>query len=145
MPPGFHIATDDGLISVQVRDQIDLVDLYELTKAVLADEDYDPALPLVVDLRGMRLTLERDALEPFSKFVTDRFKGRQGSMAVVIDGDMSRKLAAAIYWLACAVGGSEVFDDYDHAMKWLMRKEFVGSEGPTIVQLDEHRDAPSAC
>lgn len=145
MPPGFHIATDDGLISVQVRDEIDLVDLYELAKDVLDDDAYDPALPLVVDLRGMRLTLERDALMPFSRFIMGSFKGRGGSMAVVIDGDMSRKLSAAVYWLACGVGGTEVFDDYDHAMKWLMRKEFVGIEQPTVIQLDEHRNAPNAC
>ena len=145
MAPGFHIATDDGLISVQVGDQIDLVDLYELAKDVLDDDAYDPALPLLADLRGMRLTLEQNALKPFSRFVLGRFKGRRGSMAVVIDGDMSRQLSAAVYWLACAVGGTEVFDDYDHAMKWLMRKEFVGAEQPTVIRLDEHRNAPSAC
>ena len=55
-------------------------------------------------------------------------------MAVVIDGEMSRELSAAIYWLACAVGGTEVFDDYDHALRWLIRKEFA-------AEPDEHRAA----
>ena len=54
-------------------------------------------------------------------------------MAAVIDGDMSRDLVAGIYWLACAVGGTEVFDDYDHALKWLIRREFVNTPPPNVV------------
>lgn len=131
MSPGFHIADDEGLITIQVQTDIDLAELYELAKSVLESDDYDTDLPLLVDLRGMRLELARSALEPFSQFVVGSFSGREGSIAVVIDGDMSGKLAAAVYWLACAVGHTEVFDDYDHALKWLIRREFAGS--PTGV------------
>ena len=126
-PPGFHIAVEDGLISVQVGSHIDLVDLYELAKSVLAASDYADGLPLLVDLRGMRLELVREAAEPFARFIIGGFSGREGSMAVIIDGDMHSKLCAAVYWLSCAVGGTEVFDDYDHAMKWLIRREFAGA------------------
>jgi len=128
MSPGFHIATDEGLISVQVPAQIDLVDLYELAKSVLNEPDYDQGLPLLLDLRGMRLELISSAAEPFAQFIINSFSGRNGSMAVVIDTDMSRKLSAAVYWLACAVGGTEVFDDYDHALKWLIRREFAEAQ-----------------
>lgn len=126
MTAGFHIATDEGLISIQVPGEIDLVDLFELAKTVVNEADYDPALPLLLDLRGMRLEIVRAAAEPFSSFMIQNFRGRQGSMAVIIDTEMSRKLSAAIYWLACAVGSTEVFDDYDHALKWLIRREFAG-------------------
>jgi len=128
MSPGFHIADEEGLISVRVQEDIDLVQLYELARSVLDSDDYDDELPLLVDLRGMRLTLERDAVDPFSQFIIRHFSGREGSIAVVIDGDMTGKLAAAVYWLACAVGHSEVFDDYDHALKWLIRREFAGAD-----------------
>lgn len=133
MPPGYHIANDDGLISIQVADEIDLAELYELAKSVLSSTDYAAELPLLADLRGMRLELNRDAAKPFSNFVINNFRNRPVSMAVVIDGDMNRELSAAIYWLACAVGRTEVFDDYDHALKWLIRREFAHSPPPNIA------------
>ena len=61
MAPVYHIASDDGLISIQVGSEIDLAELYDLAKSVLASENYDPELPLVMDLRGMRLDWHRDA------------------------------------------------------------------------------------
>lgn len=135
MAPVYHIASDDGLISIQVGSEIDLAELYDLAKSVLASEDYDPELPLVMDLRGMRLDWHPDATEPFARFMIDNFRGRHGSMAVVIDTEMSRELVANVYWLACAVGGTEVFDDYDHALKWLIRREFANGEAPSAVSL----------
>ena len=126
MSPDYHIATDDGLITVQARSDITLTDLFDLARNLLAEPDYDPGLPLLVDLRDMRLDLRSEASEPFTRFVIEEFKDRPGTMAVVIDGEMSRELSAATYWLACAVGGTEVFDDYDHALRWLIRKEFAG-------------------
>ncbi len=139
MAPGYHIASDDGLISIQVGSSIDLVDLYELARNLLESEDYDPELPLVMDLRGMELELKRDAVEPFTRFAIERFRNRPGSMAVVIDPAMSRELVAGIYWLACAVGGTEVFDDYDHALKWLIRREFAHDPPPNVVLLSDRR------
>lgn len=133
MAPAYHIASDDGLISIQVGSEIDLAELYELAKSVLSSQDYDPELPLVVDLRGMRLDWHQDATDPFTRFIIDNFKNRPGSMAVVIDGDMERELVAGIYWLACAVGSTEVFDDYDHALKWLIRREFANTPPPGVV------------
>jgi hypothetical protein len=131
MSPGFHIAEEEGLISIQVRNAIDLADLHDLAKDMLDSDEYDAELPLLVDLRGMRLELARRAVAPFNEFIVSSFGGRQGSIAVVIDGDMSGKLAAAVFWLACAVGHTEVFDDYDHALKWLIRQEFAAGSNET--------------
>ncbi len=135
MAPAFHIASDDGLISIRVSNEIDLAELYELSKAVLSSDDYDPELPLITDLRGMRLDWHKDATAPFTRFMIDNFRNRPGSMAVVIDSDMHRDLVAGIYWLACAIGGTEVFDDYDHALKWLIRREFVNTLPENVVHL----------
>ena len=137
MEPAYHIATDDGLISIQVGSDIDLAEFYDLTKALLASPDYDAELPMVADLRGMQLNWNRRAAKPFSKYVIDRFRNRPGSMAVVIDPDLDSQLTAGIYWLVCAVGGTEVFDDYDHAMKWLIRKEFANVTPPGVADLTE--------
>lgn len=141
MSPAYHIANDDGLISTQVSDDIDLVALYELAKNILESDDYATDLPFLIDLRGMRLDFNEDAAEPFSTFIIDRFRNRTGSMAVVLDGEMDRKLSAGIYWLACAVGGTEVFDEYDHALKWLIRREFAHVTPPNVVCMADHATA----
>lgn len=127
MSPGYHIASDDGLITVQVRCTVTLADLQRLAETILADQNYDPVLPLLFDLRNMRLDLNAEATETFSRFVVANFRDRAGSMAVIIDGDMNRALSAGIFWLSCAVGGTEVFEDYDHALRWLIRREFAPS------------------
>ena len=137
MAPAYHIGSDDGLISIQVTSEIDLADLYELAKSVVSSADYEPELPLIVDLRGMRLDWRQDATAPFTRFIIDNFKDRDGSMAVVLDGDMGSELVAGIYWLACAVGGTEVFDDYDHALKWLIRREFAETAPENVVPFSE--------
>jgi len=141
MAPAYHIASDDGLITIQVGDSIDLAELYELAKSVLAASDYDPELPLLADLRGMKLDWNHKAREPFSRFVIDRFRGRPASIAIVLDPDMSDELVAAIYWLSCAIGDAEVFDDYDHALKWLIRREFAHESAPNVVRLADHQTA----
>ena len=134
MSSEYHIATDDGLITVQVRNRITLADLHELAEAILNASEYDPGLPLLADLRDMRLDLGAETTEPFCRFIIEKFNGRAGTIAVVIDGEMSSELSAGIYWLACAVDGTEVFDDYDHALRWLIRKEFAHqSEGVRAV------------
>ena len=138
MSPAYHIANDDGLISIQVHDEIDLVALYELTKSLLNSDGYAADLPLIVDLRGMRLEINKDAAGPFGAFVINNFRNRPGSIAVVIDGDMSRELSADTYWLACAIGGTEVFDDYDQALKWLIRREFAQQTPPNVVSISDH-------
>ena len=71
MSPEYHIATDDGLITVQVRSTITVAELHELTEAILTEPDYDPCLPLLADLRGMRLDLGAESAEPFTGFVIE--------------------------------------------------------------------------
>ena len=127
MSPAYHIATDEGLITLQAGGAQNLADIRRLVADVLAAEDYDAELPLLIDLRSLRVTLEPTATAEVADYIIEHFRGRRGSVAVVVDGDMSRKLTAAIYWLACALGCAEVFDDYDLALKWLIRREFAGT------------------
>jgi len=126
MPATYFISPDEGLITVKVDGNIELEELFGLARGLHEDARYDPDLPLLADLRGMRLELANAASEPFSDFVISRFGSpRNASMAVVVDNDMDRELVAAVYWLSCAVGGNEMFEDYDLALKWLMRREFA--------------------
>jgi hypothetical protein len=126
MPSVYHINKDEGLITVQIQEQVDLVEVFETARDLHDHADYDPALPLLVDLRSMRLALEGAALKPFNRYIIGHFgKTRSASIAVVVDHEMNRDLCAAIYWLNCAVTGCEMFEDYDMALKWLIRRDFA--------------------
>lgn len=126
MPSEFHINKDEGLITVQINEEVDLVEIFETARNLHDHADYDPALPLLVDLRGMRLTLEEAALKPFNRYIIWHFgDSRTASIAVVVDHEMDRELCAAVYWLTCAVSGCEMFEDYELALKWLIRREFA--------------------
>ena len=129
MPATHHINSDEGLITVRITGQVDLVEVFEAARDLYDDADYDPALPLLADLRGMRLTLHAAALKPFNRFIISHFgKPRSASIAVVVDHEMDKELCAAVYWLNCAVNGSEMFEDYDQALRWLIRREFAAAE-----------------
>jgi hypothetical protein len=127
MPAAYFINPDEGLVTVRVEGEVDARTLLDTARGLHDDPTYDPSLPLLADLRGMRLALDPSSLEPLNEFIIDRFRAppRDASMAVVVDGDMDHKLCAAVYWLSCAVGGNEMFEDYELALKWLMRREFA--------------------
>lgn len=129
MPATHHINPDEGLITVKITGQVDLVEVFEAARDLHDDPAYDPALPLLADLRGMRVALHTEALKPFNRFIISHFgKPRSASIAVVVDEEMDKELCAAVYWLNCAVNGSEMFEDYDLALKWLIRREFAAVE-----------------
>ncbi len=126
MPVEHHIADDASITTVQVSGSVVPDELQAGVEALIADPGYDPALPLLVDLRGMEIELDCRALEPFNGFVIEHLGlSRAASMAVVIDNDLESELCAAIYWLSCAVYGTELFEDYDLAIKWLFRRDLA--------------------
>lgn len=129
MPAAYHISEDQELITIHVDDIVDIDDLQSTAGDLLQEPDYDPALPLLVDLRGMQLTPNRSKQESFGEFMISHFgPERSASIAVVIDQGLEAKLCAAIYWLCCAVHRTELFDDYELALKWLFKREL----GPSL-------------
>jgi len=134
MPVAYHISADDGLITVQINSQVDLADLYEIAKSLLNDPQYDPVLPLLLDLRNMQLNIVGAALAPFNQFIISSYgRDRDASIAVVIDQDLDAQRCADIYWLACAVGSAELFEQYDQALKWLIKREFADPASATTA------------
>lgn len=127
VPAAYFIEPDEGLITVRVEGDVDIEEVFAAARGLHEDPAYDPSLPLLADLRGMRMALDPVAVEPLNEFIITRFGAppRNASMAIVVDGDMGGKLCAAIYWLSCAIGGNEMFEDYELALKWLMRREFA--------------------
>ena len=82
MPVEHHIADDASITTVQVSGSVVPDELQAGVEALIADPGYDPALPLLVDLRGMEIELDCRALEPFNGFVIEHLGlSRAASMA----------------------------------------------------------------
>jgi hypothetical protein len=125
MPVGYHINPDEGLITVTADGPLPLAELTRTGEALLADATYDPTLPQLVDLRGMRPRPVGD-LATLKQFVENVYRERAlASVAVVIDKRLESAHCADIFLLTCALHDAELFADYEQALRWLMRRAFA--------------------
>ena len=130
MSAAYHINTEDEFISFNFDAEVNLIDLYELLRDLLEDPEFQSAWPQLMDLRNIELDLKPGALKPFVRYLTNTYSPRvDAAVAVVLDSDMSAELYAGIYRLACGLPGTEVFDDYGQAIKWLLQPGWGGSVG----------------
>ncbi len=128
MPCGYHINNDDGLVSITGKTEVDLDDACDLGHTILNDPDFDPTLPQLVDLRGLALTRTNASTKAFEVFVLSRYRPAvQASMAVVVDDSLDQLSLAGLYHLCSNMAKTELFDNYEQAIKWLMRREFKAS------------------
>lgn len=126
MPCGYHMNLDDGLITVNGADARTFTDLLSVGQDLLADPRFDPELPQLVDLRGMQVQRDVQSSASLRQFALKAYRPQvHSSVAVVVDDHLTNDLLAAIYHLVCALEQTELFDHYDHAIKWLMRREFA--------------------
>jgi hypothetical protein len=124
----YHINTDDEFISFSFADEVNLIDFYELLQDLLNDPGFQPAWPQLMDLRNIDLDLKPGALKPFVKYLAATYSPRvDGVVAVVLDSKMSADFYAGVYRLACSLPGTEVFDDYGQAIKWLLQQGWKNS------------------
>ena len=126
MAAAYHINDDAGLITVRAEGNVDPKTLQAVGRALLQDAGFDPGLPQVMDFRGLRLPGDPVALADLTAFVEQEFGSQlSGSVAVVIDEDLEAGLCADVYQVTCTVARAELFEDYDQALRWIMRREFV--------------------
>ena len=123
MTAEYHVNAEDEFLAVRLQGAVDLVEVYELARAILSDGAFDRAWPQLVDARGAAVQIRSGAMRPFAHYVVRQYRPQaSGPMAVVIDGDVDGELTAAIFRLVCAMPDTEVFDDYALAIKWLLKR-----------------------
>lgn len=126
----YHINTSDELTTVEATGDICSQELVQLALNLTMDVDYDPALPTLIDLRGMVVDRDNVANDPDARGRLEALSRTRhahdqcGSMAVVVDSDLDSTLCADVHWLCCVASKAEMFDSYDMAIKWLYRREF---------------------
>lgn len=126
MPCGYHMNLEDGLVTISGADELTMAAFVDLGEQVLSDPSFDPYVPQLVDLRGLQVASDQVGGKQLRDFVLAVYRPRvQSSIAVVIDGSLHERAVAGLYHLCCAMDATELFDQYDQALKWLMRREFV--------------------
>ena len=126
MPSGYHIDVDAGLILLSGTDEVDITQAIAVGRAVLADPAFDTRLAQLVDLRGLKLLRDAATSAQFRDFALREYAVcLQTSMAVVVDDSLDQRSLASLYHLTSRMPRTELFDDYDTAMRWLMRREFA--------------------
>jgi hypothetical protein len=126
MAVAYHISSEQGLVTVTGSDVVDIGEACDLGRTMLADVSLEPALPHLIDLRGLTISRTPAQSQEFRDFVLTEYATKiQGSIAIVIDAVLDERSCAALYLLTCAVESAELFDSYDQALKWLMKREFV--------------------
>ena len=126
MPCGYHMNLDDGLITVDGSDATNFNDLLSVGQDLLADPQFDPNLPQLVDLRGMQVARDSQSSASLRHFAVKAYRPRiHSSVAVVVDDSIASEMLASIYHLICTLEQTELFDHYEQALKWLMWREFA--------------------
>lgn len=126
MPSGYTISHDQGLIAIHGADLVSIPVAIEIGRSILNDPKFDPQLAQLFDLRGLIIERSRQEAEEFRHFALfEYFPKVRGAVAVVVDDSLARIPLADLYHLTAQVDFVEMFDSYDQALRWLMRRAFV--------------------
>ncbi|MEQ8692586.1 MAG: hypothetical protein RIC89_17350 [Pseudomonadales bacterium] len=126
MPCDYHINPNEGLVTITGSAEVSLAEAISTGRSLLVDQAYDPDLPHLIDLRDLRVDMSTQNPEVFRDFVLHEYRHRvTGLVAVVVNDSLQRRALAALYLLTSQVAQSELFDDYNLALRWLMRHEFA--------------------
>ena len=120
----YQIDAADGLIHVQGTAEIGLTDIFACGERLLADVAFDPHLPQLIDLR--EANIDPSCLQPGpASIFAHRFNSVvRASVAVVVAQGLARDEVAELYRVICMLDHAELFDEYEQALRWLIRTEF---------------------
>lgn len=127
MPLGFHISTDEGLVTITASQVVDPIEACGVLTEVLEHPHFTPDLAQLIDLRELDIA-QHDPLqlERLEQFLISRYRPRvDATVAVLVDGALDRISLAAIFHLVCRLPQTELFDYFEHAIRWLIRHEFA--------------------
>jgi len=106
--------------------EIALDQVEAVARECLQDPSFDPYLPQLVDLRGLNLTRTKSTSASFRNFLLHQYRPRvESSMAIVVDESLEEGALAGLYHMSCSMDRTELFDNYEQGLKWLMRREFA--------------------
>ena len=135
MSTSYDINEELGLVTVKITDEVDLLDLCAIGSSLLDDPALNAELPHLVDARGIRPICNRPLTTLLKRFLTTEYAPSiKGSIAIVIDDSLDNKACATLFHISCQMQNTELFDRYEQALKWLMKREFA-AHPPRLKQV----------
>lgn len=124
----FHSNQEEGLTTINGDGPVTWDCLHEVLQELLDSGEEHATLPHVIDLRAADIDFSDTTMDIFGEFFAVRFGAEvTGSIAIVIKDGLDPDICAMFYKVASSVDHTELFDDYNHAMRWLMRREFANT------------------
>ena len=122
----YHINLRDELITLTASGDVSSSEACVCIDEMLNDAEFDPTLPQLVDLRTA-LPVGSDAdLGNFERVLLGDYGPRlNASVAIVVNAEWTEDQCAKAFWLSCALHRAELFDDWNQACKWLIKREFT--------------------
>lgn len=132
----YHINAEDGLISMRADAELTLAELHGCGEQLMADQAFDATLPHLIDLREANIQALCANEQTLARTFVQRYNSTvHSSIAVLVDGIATAEgnLLADVYRLTCSLERAELFDSYEHALRWLVHKAIAptgGTEAP---------------
>ncbi len=129
MSSHYDINLDNGLVTIKNSASTPLTEAWQVARQLLDDPRHDSSLPHLVDLRDLVVTHTAAERDTFVKFMLDEFHpGVEASVAILVNDSLDRQALAGLYRIVSNLDKTELFDEYDLAIRWLIRREFAGTD-----------------
>jgi len=128
----YHINERDELITLTASGAVSSAEACGCINKMLNDPSFDANLPQLIDLRAAEPAGNPEDLMEFEDFLLGDYQPRLGStVAIVVNEDWDEPTCARAFWVSCALGLAELFDNWNQACKWLVTREFSADMAET--------------
>ena len=139
----YHINDRDELITLTASGAVSSSEACGCIEDMLKDPAFNAKIPQLIDLRGAEPSGTAEDLSNFETFLLGDYQPRLGStVAIVVNQDWDESTCARAFWVSCALGLAELFDDWNQACKWLVTREFTAdmADSPDLKYLEDALD-----
>lgn len=120
--PAYSIDAADHLVRVQLAGEVTAERLTTLMKAIAQDARYRPGMDAIADFRHCSGTWDYSEVQRFRDYVVRIGGTRQRRWAAVFRPGALEAVGHLVILISEAVGASiamRMFDDPDHALRWI--------------------------
>lgn len=119
----YHIDLDEYLVTVSAHESLQPGDMESLADSLIADPLFAADMAQLLDLRQAAINIHDEHARLLARYLLKNYNPAiRGNIAVVIDPNLTPADTARMFRVTCALERAELFEDFDMAVKWLVRK-----------------------
>jgi hypothetical protein len=119
----YHIDLDEHLVTVSAHESLQPGDMESLADTLIADPLFAADMAQLLDLRQAAINIHDEHARLLAGYLLKNYNPAiRGNIAVVIDPNLTPADTARMFRVTCALERAELFEDFDMAVKWLVRK-----------------------